>query len=55
MYVQIEGGHVLRGELRLSGAKNAALPMLVGQPKSIRSNAGGMRLARIWNMHGGRL
>ncbi len=29
MCVQIEGGRVLRGELRLSGAKNAALPMLV--------------------------
>ncbi len=26
---QIEGGRVLRSEFRLSGAKNAALPMLV--------------------------
>lgn len=28
-FVKIEGGHCLQGEVRLSGAKNAALPLLV--------------------------
>lgn len=27
--IVVEGGHRLQGEVRISGAKNAALPMLV--------------------------
>ena len=37
---QIEGGHPLRGRIRPSGNKNAALPCLAAAPPEAAENAG---------------